>query len=174
MTTTATTFLGVSAIVLLVLGVRWWIKYRREQRKLRLQQYFDAFAKRHQLSPKRQQTLHLNMIGIDRREMKLIFVDGRKMPPIPYLIDLRDIATCRIGRVRNKSTGYVQRIHLIIRYKDKDRNNLLLPVYDESVDRLYRMMRLSKKAHYWQRAIEMFRESGERLFVSGDKQISAN
>ena len=160
------TLFTIGAIIALAFAIPWFIHYRRKSEKRKLARYFHEFVEANNLHLENEQSLHKNRIGIDREKLKLVFMEGSKFPPKSYLIDLREVSVCKVSKIRNKSTGYIHRIFLKIIFKDKEKKNLLLPIYNESTDKLFRMMRLSKKAQYWQKSIELFREPTTRILTA--------
>jgi hypothetical protein len=46
-------------------------------------------------------------------------------------------------------------------FKQKDKPALILPFYNEMKDDLFKLMRLSKKAAYWEKSINIFKETAE-------------
>lgn len=166
------TFLIVGAIFIMAFVIPWLIHYRKKREKEKLLKNFSDFTEKNHLSLEKYQTLNRNVIGIDRQQQKLVFMEGTNHPLHTELVDLREIASCKVSKLRNKNTGYITRIFLKIIFKDKEKDYLLLPFYNESTDKLFRMMRLSKKALYWQKSIELFREPNTRIITTSQKKGS--
>lgn len=162
----------IVAIISTLAAIRWvsQFKHRRERNKLLVN--FNEFVKENQLNLENKQTLNKNMIGIDRSQFKLVFLNGHHNPPQKILIDLRAISECRLLKIKNKSNGYISRIYLKCIYKDKNIPDLLLPFYNEKTDKLFRIMRLAKKAVYWKKTIELFREPDIRIITSSHQKGS--
>lgn len=108
--------------------------------------------------PKKKQTLNKNTSGLDRVKLKLIFIDKCKIPQRLHLINLQDILVCQLLKTRNLMNGHINNISLRCSFKEKNKPDILLPFYDEANDKLYKMMRLLKKASYWKKSITLFRE----------------
>lgn len=98
------------------------------------------------------------MIGIDRQNMKLLFIDNTKSPHQNHLVNLNDLSACRLIKKRNKRNGYIGNISLQLVFRQKNKPEIIFPVYNESSDNLSKLMRLSKKASYWEKTINLFRE----------------
>lgn len=100
-------------------------------------------------------------IGIDRLNHKLVFLNNSDGVSKFYLINLSDLSDCRLIKQKNKSNGHISNIFLQCFFKQKDIAGIFLPFYNEMNDDLYKLMRLSRKAHYWWKSINIFREAAE-------------
>lgn len=163
---------AIVAIILLIATVHAALRIKNRKEKEKLLRNFNVFVRKHHLSPSKIQTLNKSIIGIDRNEFKLIFMDGNKVPSEKLLLDLKEISDCRILKTKTKSTGYIGKIFLKCSFKNNNKPDVLLPFYCEKTDKLFRMMRLSKKALYWQKAIELFREPNLRFIPAPHKKGS--
>ena len=104
------------------------------------------------------QILNKNIIGLDRENVKIIFLDRERNQDPVFSIDLNQIKSSETVEYRKNAGGHIQRIDLRLTFKDPEAGFIDLPFYDESRDKFYRMMRLAKKAYHWQKSIEIFRE----------------
>ena len=147
----------------LVLGLLLsWRNYRRKfYESKRLLDEFDAFAISHNLAIDKKQTLNKKMIGIDRLNLKLVFLDRSAGVSQCHLIDLEEILNCRLVSEKNVSNGHIRSICLRCTFKQQDKPALILPFYNEMKDDLFKLMRLSKKAAYWEKSINIFKETAE-------------
>lgn len=163
---------AIVAIILLIATIHAALRMKKKKETEKLLRNFNEFVSKHHLLLSKKQTLNKSMIGIDRNAFKLIFMDGNKFPPEKLVVDLKEISDCRILKIRNKSTGYISKIFLKCSFRNNDKPDVLLPFYNEKTDKLFRMMRLSKKALYWQKAIELFREPDIRFIPATYKKGS--
>lgn len=134
-------------------------RIRKKKEKRQLNAAFDHFAIKNNLAIDKKQTLNKNMIGIDRLNMRLVFLDQNSTPGEFHLIELNDLSACHLIKQKNSSTGHISRILLKCIFIQKNKPPIELPFYDEMKDDIYKMMRLSKKALYWVKSINIFRES---------------
>lgn len=162
----------IAGIILIAAVIHWVSQFKHKLERNKLLVNFNEFVEENQLNLENKQTLNKNMIGIDRSQQKLVFLDGHHNPPQKTLIDLREISECRLLKIKNKSNGYISRIYLKCIYKDKNIPDLLLPFYNEKTDKLFRIMRLAKKAIYWKKTIELFREPDIRVVTSSHQKGS--
>lgn len=163
----STVYIALFIIIIFVvfgLALSWRNRYKRMKENRKLLEAFDAFVISHNLAIDKKQTLNKNMIGIDRLHLKLVFLENSKGTNQFHLIDLQEISVCQLISQKNTSNGHIRNISLQCTFKQKDKPALILPFYDEMKDNLFKMMRLSKKAAYWEKSINIFKESAE-LFM---------
>lgn len=162
----STAYIAASLIITLILiGVilSWYNKKKKRKERDMLTKEFNEFAIRNNLAIDKKQTLNKNMIGIDRMNFKLIFLDRSTDPQEFHLIDLQELSDCRLIKQKNHSNGHISHIFLQCIFNDKNKNDISLPFYNEINDDLFQMLRLSKKASYWVKSINLFRESAVLL-----------
>ncbi len=151
---------AVFIAVLVLLGglVSWVSRYKKKEKLKKLTRDFNDLVVKNNLIIDKKQTLSNNMIGLDRTNMKLLFIDKNKIPQKIHLVNLNDLSDCRLIKSRNKGEEHISNISLECIFKDKKTAKIILPFYDALTDDLYKMMRLSKKASYWEKRINIFRE----------------
>ena len=158
MNSTVMLALIIIALVILFLAVVSWINaYKKKEREKKLWKEFNDFVITNKLTIDKKQTLNKNVIGLDRLNMMLIFIDNTSNPVKTHLIPLLDLAACNLKKERN-SKGNLSRIYLDCYYKRTSNTELQLPFYDENFDTHSKVIRLSKKASYWEKTINIFRE----------------
>lgn len=158
----STAYIAASLIITLILIgiiVSWYNKKKKKREKDRLMQEFDEFAIQNNLAIDKKQILNKNMIGIDRMNFKLVFLDRSADPQQFHLIDLQDVLDCRLIKQKNNLNGHISHIFLQCIFNNKDESDIRLPFYNELNDDLFQMLRLSKKASYWVKSINIFKES---------------
>ncbi len=151
----------IGAFVVLGLLLSWRNYRKKNFESKRLLDEFDAFAISHNLAIDKKQTLNKNMIGIDRLNLKLVFLDRSTGASQFHLVDLEEILNCRLVSEKNTLNGHIRSIYLKCILKQKDKPALILPFYNEMKDDLFKLMRLSKKAAYWEKSINIFKETAE-------------
>lgn len=162
----STAYIAASLIITLILIgviVSWYNKKKKKKEKDRLMQEFDEFAIQNNLAIDKKQTLNKNMIGIDRMNFKLVFLDRSTGPKQFHLIDLQDLSDCHLIKQKNNLNGHISHIFLKCIFNDQDESDISLPFYNEINDDLFQMLRLSKKASYWVKSINIFKESAVLL-----------
>ena len=149
----------IAILVTMAFVISWMNKYKKEKEKKKLAEEFEDFAIKNNLAIDKKQTLNKNMIGIDRLNLKLIFLDNNNKPGEFHLIELNDLSDCHLIKQKNSSTEHISKILLKCIFTQKNKAPIELLFYDEMKDDIFKMMRLSKKALYWVKSINIFRES---------------
>lgn len=160
----STVYIALFIVIIFVvfgLALSWRNHHKKMKENKKLLDEFDTFAISHNLAIDKKQSLNKNMIGIDRLHLKLVFLESNKGDNQFHLIDLEEISACRLISQKNPSNGHIRNISLQCTFKQKDKPALILPFYNEMKDDLFKLMRLSKKASYWEKSINIFKESAE-------------
>ena len=148
----------IADIIFLTFLVVWLIKYQNKKVRSRTMKEFEDFVAANRLAIETKQTLNKNIIGLDRENMKLIFLDRKnKIKPV-RMIELDEILSCKAIKSRKSDNGHIKSISLEIIYKNPEKERVVLPFYHENNDKFFKMMRLAKKAYYWEKRINLFRE----------------
>ena len=158
----ATVYIAIFIIAIFILfglALSWRNHHNKRKTKNKLLEEFDAFVMSHDLAMDKKQTLNKNMIGIDRLNLKLVFLDKSGETSQFHLIDLEDILTCQLISQKNSSNGHINHISLNFTFKQKKMPDINIPFYDALHDDVFKMMRLSKEASYWEKRVNIFRET---------------
>lgn len=149
----------IVALVLFGIAVSWRNNLKKKGDNKKLMDEFENFVISQNLAIDKKQTLNKNMIGIDRLNLKLVFLERNKTSQEFHLIDLEELSACRLISKKNLSNGHINSIALKCIFEQKDKPAIVLTFYNEMNDDLFKMMRLSKKASYWEKSINIFRET---------------
>jgi hypothetical protein len=149
----------VIALILFGLILSLSNKARQKKEKKNLWKEFDDFVIKNNLAIDKKQSLNKNVIGIDRLNHKLIFLDKSDGISKFHMVNLYELSDCRLIKQKNKSNGHISNIFLQCIFSQKDIADIFLPFYNEMDDNLYKLMRLSRKAYYWQKSINIFRQA---------------
>lgn len=147
----------IGAIVLFGMFISWNNRLKIKREKNRLFKHFEDFVIKTNLTIDKKQKANGNIIGIDRFNYKVVFFDSKEK--IFHLIDLAELQACRIVKERNEMNGYISKIYLQCIFINKNDPPLNLPFYDAEYDNVYRMLRLAKKASYWESSINIYRKA---------------
>lgn len=148
----------IIAVVLFGMVLTWSNRNKKKKERRKLIAAFDDFVIKNNLTIDKKQAINKNMIGIDRLNLKLVFFDNSKSFQVFHLISLEDLSACHLIKQKNPTSGHISKIFLQCVFKNNS-DEIVLPFYDEMTDQLFKMMRLSKKATYWQKCINIFREA---------------
>ncbi len=149
----------VAALILFGLILSVSNKARRKRERENLWNEFDGFIIKNNLAIDKKQSLNKNVIGIDRLNQKLIFLDKSTGASKFHIISLYDLSDCRLIKQKNKVNGHISNIFLQCIFKQKHIADIFLPFYNEMDGNLYKLMRLSRKAYYWQKTINIFSQA---------------
>ena len=149
----------IAAFIGFMAFISWFVRFKKRELRKRLYREFDELVAQNSLQIDKRQTLSKNIIGIDRHNMKLAFIDNAQTPSQTQVIDLGDISSCKLVKNKNRKTGHITNIALQFHFRQKNKPEIIFPVYNEFSDDLYKLMRLSKKATYWEKTINLFRET---------------
>ncbi len=148
----------IISIVLFGMILTWITRSKKKKERKKLTVAFDDFVIKNNLTTDKKQVMNQNMIGIDRLNLKLVFLDNSKGFRVFHLINPEELATCHLIKKRNATSGHITDIFLQCIFKNNS-PDIMLPFYNELADEVFKMMRRSKKASYWQKCINIFREA---------------
>lgn len=149
-----------------------WIKVNKTTKeKGILMKMFEDFSIQNNLAIDKKQVVCKNIIGIDRLNFKLVFLDTQPSKWKFHLIDMENILSCNLIKERNKTTGHISKISLHCRFENEAISDIKFAFYDESKDDEFKTMRSFKKASYWKKCIDIFSETAT-LSVKKNKKIA--
>ncbi len=96
------------------------------------------------------------MIGIDRRKLKVLFLNRNDGIEEVNVLDLRNVVECSVQNEINPANGFIKNINLRCIMRNPGEIELF-PFYKENLDPLNKKMRLSKKASYWEKTINLYK-----------------
>lgn len=153
----ASVYIAFVFIVLLAIGISWFNSYKKKKEKKKQMQKFNDFVINNNLTIDNKQRFNKNIIGIDRLNYVVVFLNNRTRKFL--LIRLKDVKDCRLIKERNRTSGHINRIFLQCIFKQKTKQDIIIPFYNEMNDDVFMMMQLSKSAAYWTKRINIFRET---------------
>ena len=145
-------------LLLLIIILGWILNYRKKSIERKLIKEFEDFSIKNGLVIDKQQTLNKNMIGIDKSHQKLLFLNRNELPQQFFLIDLCEVEKCDLVKRKDPKNGLIQNISLRCKYKT-NKPDTLLPFFVQGINKPYKTMRLSKKAMYWEKFVNLFKET---------------
>lgn len=148
----------VIAVIVLIIVISWVSSYKKKEKNKKLFTAFDDFVIDNKLTIDKKQTLNRNIIGLDRLNSKLVFIENGLSKQKVHLIHLPDLAACNLKKEKNTGNGNISEIYLHCLFKENRHPEVKLPIYNSATDDLYKMMRLAKKGSYWEKTINIFRE----------------
>lgn len=152
----------ISVVLMLPIayGAKELIRERRRRRSLRvLRNAYDRLVREHKLSVEQSELFNRKVIGLDRRNKKLLLVDHTNSGTQEVCIHLPEIAGCTIKQLRDDYAKAVKKIMLELHHKRSDKQ-LSLCFYDAAHDHITEMPFLLRKAKYWKHRIDLHKHSG--------------
>ncbi len=145
------------AILVVIISATWlFLNNRKARRRNILKDKFYNLSERNDLYLNKSQTLNGNMIGIDRRKLKILFLNSNDCAEEVNVVDLRNVVECSVQNEINPANGFIKNINLRCTMR-KPGEIELLNFYKENLDPLDKKMRLSKKASYWEKTINLYK-----------------
>ena len=156
----ATFFIAIGFIAFIVIAtvcISLINSYKKKKEKQKQLKKFNDFVINNNLTIDSKQRFNKNIIGIDRLNYVVVFLNNKTKKF--FMVRLKDLADCHLVKERNKISGHISHIFLKCIFKEKNKADIDLPFYNELNDDVYMMMRLSKRAAYWAKRINIFRET---------------
>ena len=147
----------VTFIVLAAICISWFNSYKKKKEKQKQLKKFNDFVIKNKLTIDSKQRFNKNIIGIDRLNYAVVFFNQKTKKFL--LIRLNQLANCHLIKERDKTSGHINHVFLKCIFKEKSNADVHLPFYNELNDDVYMMIRLSKRADYWAKRINIFREA---------------
>jgi len=147
----------ITFIVLAAISISWLNNFKKKKEKQKQVKKFNDFVIKNNLTIDSKQRFNKNIIGLDRLNYVVVFLNQKTKKFL--LIRLKEVADCRLIKERNKTSAHISHIFLKCIFKQKGKDDVHLPFYNELTDDVYTMIRLSKRADYWAKRINIFRET---------------
>lgn len=147
----------ITFIVLAAISISWFNSFKKKKEKQKQLKKFTDFVINNNLTIDSKQRFNKDIIGIDRLNYAVVFLNQKTKKFL--LIRLIEVADCRLIKERNKISGHISHIFLKCIFREKGRTEVHLPFYNELNDDVHMMIRLSKRADYWAKRINLFREA---------------
>ncbi|HSN10067.1 MAG TPA: hypothetical protein VLS85_13600 [Hanamia sp.] len=167
----ASIYIGIFFIALIIItdfGITWFSYYKKKKEKQKQLQKFNDFVIKNNLTIDSKQRFNKNIIGIDRLNYAVVFLNS-KIKKI-HVIQLKELTDCRLIKQRNKTSGHISQIFLQCIFKQKEKDDVILPFYNEMNDDIYMLIRITKRAAYWTKRVNIFREAAA---LKGVHRLSA-
>ena len=128
----------IADILLLVFLVLWLVRYQNKKIRSRTMKEFEEFVAMKNLTIETRQTLNKNIIGLDKENMILVFLDRKNTIKPVRTIDLNEILSCKIIKSRKSPNSHITSISLEILYRNPEKERVILPFYSENNDKFYK------------------------------------
>ncbi|MEO6069966.1 MAG: hypothetical protein ABIN57_01865 [Chitinophagaceae bacterium] len=153
---------GIPTLIVIKSTIKDKVKKRKE---LELAMAYDRLMRSAKLSIENIDLLNGKLIGLDRMNKKMVFIDHTKTKRQEHCIALLEIASCYIHKVKGDPEKEISSIHLELKHKRNDEVTRFC-FYDDSCDRITDLPSLARKAKFWKNRIDLntFSDSSGRSF----------
>ena len=144
----------------LLLGVTLYavhviVKKRSEgKRQMRVSLAYYRMVKKAKLAVENSELLKGRVIGLDRKNKKLLLIDHNKLKKQEQCIALTEIASCEVHEVKDQSNNSIKEIYLEFKPKTNNKHYRFC-FFDESKDTKTDLPFLKKQALSWKNRIDV-------------------
>ena len=119
-------------LIFLFLVVIWLVRYQNKKIRSRTMKQFDDYVAAHNLTIETKQTLNKNIIGLDKENRKIIFLNKKNRINSVLNIDLEDVISCNTIKTKNTDNSHIKSISLEITFSNAEKEPVILPFYHEN------------------------------------------
>lgn len=148
--------LVITLLALIIFFIVWTGNNDQRKIKWRLKENYDTLVERNHMNVDIMEEFRRRIIGLDRVNRMVLFIDLSREKEQIYLFDLSTIRSCHVKKNGKEAGGYRSDIYIECILKGEGKPAIPLPFYEESVDSIQDMLFLSKKAEFWAQKINIF------------------
>jgi len=142
---------------ILTIGSFSIIEYRRKQVVKRiLEKTIDQLAAENELFSVDAEFFRNKLIGIDKKNKKLVYAGYRKGVIDQFCIDLKLLSFCSVNKIIDNGSNGLKKIVLEVKCKGINRI-FKLTLYDRSFDNIRAKGLLLRKAEQWKNKIDLYK-----------------
>jgi hypothetical protein len=145
-------------VIIFILLLKWVHSRENRRDQLQLLHEFDQHCKDNELAINRTDTFGKRMIGIDKVDSKVLFIDKSRGVKELHLFHLRRVSSCEIIRTKAPADNYAVKIGLQCIFKDPDHPAILLGLFDIRCDDASGFADAETKARYWKQEINIYKD----------------
>jgi type II secretory pathway pseudopilin PulG len=149
----------ILVMALILYGARQMKKEkRRKNKKLNLAGAFNTAITHYRLLIDHSETIGDRIVGLDKRNKKLLVVDHSENNKQEECIDLRTVSGTAIIEVRDEH-GSIRKIYLQLNGR---KNNALFKVcfFDDAVDPIVDLPGFAKRSMHWKNRVDIHKRHG--------------
>lgn len=152
--------LAILFLIIMAITTPELIKRSRKRKKqLALAKSYERLVLKNKLSVEETLVFNNRVIGLDRRNRKLVLIDHHKEVMMEQCVALDQLESCDLVRQKDEAKKCTTGFFIEFKYKRKD-GALKFMFFDETKDKILEKPGLIKKAQYWKRKIDMHRMEG--------------
>lgn len=154
---TALIILGLPALY----GIKMIIREKRKKKKqIALGLAYDRLMREAKLSIENIEQLNGKVIGLDRKNKKLLLIDHNTTEKQEQCVPLFEIASCSIHKVKDDVERSIRKIYLELKHKRTNKISRFC-FYDETCDRITELPSLARRAMFWKNRIDLHKYPGK-------------
>lgn len=165
----STIFIALLIIVVIasvVFLLKWLTRLGIKKDTLKLVVAFDKLAAKHALSPVMQELHHKRIIGIDKINRKLLFIDNTRSEEQAIVLDIPALKLASIIKETNSAGRLTGAIKIVCQFKDPVSPPVQLNFFDEFYDDSSLLELAEKKALRWNQTINIYRQHNQETVVA--------
>ncbi|MFL5788980.1 MAG: hypothetical protein ACJ748_13055 [Flavisolibacter sp.] len=161
--------IGALIIGFMAIPLRKKILEKRKIRKkeLGIVNTYDRLVREYKLIIEQYDTINHKLIGLDRKNKKLLIIDHSDNNRQEVCVPLLQISNCKIVQVRNEAERCIKSIYLELLNKRNPTDKVRLSFYDEEQDKLRELPALARKALHWKNTVDVHKYPGNIYIESG-------
>ena len=136
------------------------LKRSRKRKKQRaLAKSYERLVLKNKLSVEETLVFNNRVIGLDRKNRKLVLIDHHKEVMLEHCVVLDQLESCELVRQKDETKRCTAGFFIEFTYK-RNEGTVKFSFFDETRDKILEKPGLVKKAQYWKRKIDMHRMEG--------------
>jgi|SRR6185437_765274 hypothetical protein len=136
----------------------------KKEEKLMLQE-FDELRKDNHLTIEVIEKLGKRIIGLDKLNQKVLFLDKTKEATQIHLFDLRRLSFCEIVKTVARPERHIGTLAIQCSFKDPNHPSVYLTIFDIHFDNMADLSILEKRAECWKQNISTYKDHEMRRSV---------
>jgi len=165
----STLFIAILIILVVlapILILRWINRSELKKEEKLLLQEFDKLRKDNQLTIGLIEKLGKRVIGLDKLNQKVLFLDKTKEATQVHLFDLRRLSFCEIVKTIARPERHFGTLAIQCSFKDPNHPPIHLTIFDIHFDNMDDFSIIEKKAHCLKHRISIYKDDETKRFGS--------
>lgn len=160
----------IIAAALLSLGLLLFynrVQFRVRKRKEDVLDAYDRLVREMKMSVEHHDTLNNRIIGLDRRNRRLLLIDHNGKEKQELSVALHQVRSCAILHQKDELNKFIISVILELRFKDENISAVRFYFYNDKHDPERDLLPLARKADKWKNLIDVHKYSG-KVYMPSD------
>jgi len=165
----STLFVAILIILVVVAPIMILMRINRSELKKEenlLLQEFDDLRKENQLTIGVIEKMGKRIIGLDKLNRKVLFLDKTKETTQVHLFDLRRLSSCEIVKTVARPERHIGTLGIQCLFMDSNHPSIHLTIFDTHFDNIDDLSSIEKKAECWKQNISIHKGHEMQRFGS--------